>query len=163
MAAHFSKMMEQIHYMIQCKNQEDHHLRNRNTQKCYTKKLIKKARYLVYFATSSLAYCPDGLTSASFRMITHTELSSGFFLHLSTPINFRSFSVQSWSSSFLLPSGFFRNTFFEVLSSDILSSPFESSYFYCCYNIWFYIHNLQFIISFDFPAILIIYWAIHLS
>jgi hypothetical protein len=37
-----------------------------------------------------------------------------------------------------------------------MTSPFLSSYFYCCYNIWFSIRNLQFIICSDYPVILIL-------
>jgi hypothetical protein len=90
-------------------------------------------------------------------MVVHTDLSSAFFLHLLTPIGFTSFSV--WSNhlnfglpAFLLPSGFLRNTLFMVLSSEILTRwPAHSGFltFYCSYNIWFSIHNLQFIISLD--------------
>jgi hypothetical protein len=66
-------------------------------------------------------------------MITHTDLSSAFFLHLFTPIDFRSFSVQSnhlnfGLPAFLLQSGFPRYTSFTVLSSDILTRwPARSS------------------------------------
>jgi hypothetical protein len=52
-----------------------------------------------------------------------------------------------------------RNTF--LLSSDILTKWPAHSYFYCCYDSWFSIHNLQFIISLGSPAILIFYWAIY--
>jgi hypothetical protein len=45
--------------------------------------------------SSSLAYGPYSLTSASFRNIAYTDLSSAFFLHLLPPIYFRSFSVWS--------------------------------------------------------------------
>ena len=50
------------------------------------------------------------LTSVSFRMTAHTDLSSAFFLPLLTPIDFRPFSVQSnhlnfGLPAFLLPSG----------------------------------------------------------
>ena len=41
-----------------------------------------------------------------------------------------------------------------------MTSPFSSSYFNV--DIWFSIHNLQFIVSSDFPANLICYWAIYL-
>jgi hypothetical protein len=34
--AHSSETMVETHYMIQCKDREDHHLRNRNRQKFYT-------------------------------------------------------------------------------------------------------------------------------
>jgi hypothetical protein len=54
---------------------------------------------------------PYSLTSASFRMIAHTDLSSAFFLHLLTPIDLRPFSIQSSHlnfglPTFLLPSGY---------------------------------------------------------
>ena len=45
-------------------------------------------------SSSSLAYGPDGLNSAAFRMIAHANLSSNFFLLLATPIDFRSFAIQ---------------------------------------------------------------------
>lgn len=41
------------------------------------------------FVFSSFAYNPSSSTSASFRMIAHTDLSASFFLRLKTPINFR--------------------------------------------------------------------------
>jgi hypothetical protein len=47
------------------------------------------------FYSSSLAYGPYSLTSASFRMIAHADLSSALFLHLLTPIVSRSFTRQS--------------------------------------------------------------------
>jgi hypothetical protein len=47
------------------------------------------------FSSSSLSYGPYNLTNASFRMIAHTDLSFAFFLHLLTPIYFRSFPIQS--------------------------------------------------------------------
>jgi hypothetical protein len=46
-------------------------------------------------SSSSLASGPYSLTSVSFRMIAHTDLSSAIFLHLVTPIGFRSFSIHS--------------------------------------------------------------------
>ena len=84
-------------------------------------------------SSSSLAYGPYSLTSTSFRMTAHIDLSSAFFLRLLTPIDFRSFSILSNHLNFglpaiLLPSGFPRNAFFMVLSSDILSRwPANSS------------------------------------
>ena len=71
------------------------------------------------------AYGPYSLTISSFRMIAHADVSSAFFLHLFTPVGFRSFSPQSFHltfglPAFLLPSVFPRNTFFTVLSSNLL-------------------------------------------
>jgi hypothetical protein len=70
---------------------------------------------------------PHSLISTSFRTIAQADLSSAFFLHLLTPIDFRSFSTLSnhlnfGLPAFLLPSGFPINTFFTVLSSDILTT-----------------------------------------
>jgi hypothetical protein len=45
-------------------------------------------------SSSSLAYGPYSSTSASFRVTAHADLSSAFFLHLSTPTDFRSFLIQ---------------------------------------------------------------------
>jgi hypothetical protein len=45
-------------------------------------------------SSSSSAYGPYTLTNAAFRMIAQTDLSSTFFLHLLTPIDFRSFSIE---------------------------------------------------------------------
>jgi hypothetical protein len=113
---------------------------------------------------------PYSLTSVSFRMTAHTDLSSVFFLHLLLPIGFISFSVKSnhlnfGLPAFLLPSGFSRNTFYGpiIRHSYHMTSPFWSSYIYCCYNIWFSVHNLKFIIGSDSPASLFFYWAIYLS
>jgi hypothetical protein len=44
-------------------------------------------------SSSSSAYSPYSLTSASFRMIALTDLSSAFFLYLLTPMDFTSFSI----------------------------------------------------------------------
>jgi hypothetical protein len=44
---------------------------------------------LFFSSSSSLAYGPYSLTNASFRMIVHTDLSSAFFHHISTSIDFR--------------------------------------------------------------------------
>ena len=52
-----------------------------------TVNVLKKKQRAIY--SSSLAYGPYSLTSASFRMKAHTDLSSAFFLHLLTPIDFR--------------------------------------------------------------------------
>ena len=76
--------------------------------------------------TSSLAYSPYSLSSASFRMIASTEKSSVFFLYLMTTFDFRSLSIQSNHLNFGLPcfllsSGFPRNTSLTVLPSDILT------------------------------------------
>ena len=73
---------------------------------------------------SELAYCPG---SASFRTTAHTDLSSAFFLHLLTPIDFISFLTQFNHLNFglpssLLPSAFPRNPLLTVLSSDALTS-----------------------------------------
>jgi hypothetical protein len=77
-------------------------------------------------ASSALAYGPYSLTSASFRMIARIYSCSAFFLHLLTPIDFRSFSIQSnhlkfGLPTFLLPSGFPRNTLVAVLSSEVFT------------------------------------------
>jgi hypothetical protein len=53
--------------------------------------------------SSSLAYGPYSLASAFSRMIAHMDLSSAFFLHILTPTNFRSHSVQSSYLHFGLP------------------------------------------------------------
>ena len=73
---------------------------------------------------SELAYGPD---SAFFRTTAHTDLSSAFFLHLLTPIDFISFLTQFNHLHFglpssLLPSAFPRNTLLTVLSSDAVTS-----------------------------------------
>ena len=98
----------------------------------------------------------------------HTDLSSAFFRHLWTPFSFRSFSLQSnhlnfGLPSFLLQSGFPRNTFLTVLSSGILTrQPAHSGILIVIVSIWFSLHNQQFIISLDSPAILIFYLATYL-
>jgi hypothetical protein len=78
----------------------------------------------------SLAYGPYSLNSAAFRMRAHANLSSALFL-LSTPIDFRSFSIQYNHLNLLafrILSGFPRNTFFTILSSEILTRcPANSS------------------------------------
>ena len=61
---------------------------------------------------------------------------------------------------FAFPLVFFRIFFPEVLYfiirySQQMSSPFYSSFFYCCYDIWFYVRSMQFIIISNPPAILI--------
>jgi hypothetical protein len=86
---------------------------------------IKTTKHGFYSASSSLAYGPYSLTSASFRMTAHTDLSSALFLHLLTSVDFRSFSVESnhlnfGLPAFLLPCGFLRNTYVTVLSSDMV-------------------------------------------
>ena len=72
----------------------------------------------------SLAYAPYSLSTAS-RMIAHTVLSDAYFLHLLTPADLRSPSIQSNHLIFVFllppPYGFPTHTFFTILSSDILS------------------------------------------
>jgi hypothetical protein len=94
--------------------------------RCVTAHARTRARTHTHQSSSFLAYGPYSLTGASLRMIALMDLLSAFFLHLSTPIDFRSFSVQSYHFNFglpasHLPSGFPRNTFLMVLSSDILT------------------------------------------
>lgn len=78
---------------------------------------------------SSLAYGPPSLqyNQCLLQNDRHIYLPFAVFLHLLTSVDFRSFSVQSEHlnfglPSFLLTSGFPRNTFITVLSSDILST-----------------------------------------
>ena len=59
-------------------------------------------------------------------MIAHTDLVLCFFLHLLTPIDFKSSSAQSYHLNFGLPAflltpGFPRNAFFKVLTLDIFT------------------------------------------
>ena len=62
---------------------------------------------------------------ASFKTVVHRDLSSAYFPYLLAPIDSRSFSIQPQHLKFdfhyfILPSGFPRNTFFTLPSSDIL-------------------------------------------
>jgi hypothetical protein len=72
-----------------------HALQNRTKNNRFHPKMIMfvSVRFSNKISSSSLAYGPYSLTSTSFRMIAHTDLSSALFLHLLTSIDFRSFSV----------------------------------------------------------------------
>ena len=89
------------------------------------------------------------LTIASFRIISHINLSSAFFLHQLILIDFRSFSIQPNHLNGIIP--FFP---FHLLSLGIFTLAFIifrhsqvvlNFFLYCRYNVWFSIHNLQFI------------------
>jgi hypothetical protein len=80
-----------------------------------------------FVSPSSLSELAYGPCRASFRKTVHTDVSSAFFLHLLTPINFISFLTQYDHPNFglpasLLPFGFPRNNFLTVLSSDALTT-----------------------------------------
>jgi hypothetical protein len=117
-------------------------------------------------SSSSLAYGPYSLTSTSFIMIVRTDLTSAFSLHISIPIDFRHcqyslatlilvwffcFSFSTW-----LPQKYiFLRYYHQTLLPD--DQPILVFFFLCRYNIWFTIHNLQYIINSDSPAVLICY------
>jgi hypothetical protein len=94
------------------------------------------------YSSSSLAYGPYSLTSASFRLTAHKDLSSAFLLHLLTPIDFRSFSVQSNHPNFGLPAFLlasrFRHKYFPYSPAIRLpyhtTGPSQSSYCRSCYK-----------------------------
>lgn len=84
-------------------------------------------------SSSSLAYHPYSLTSDSFSMIAHTDLSSAFFHHLRQPLIW-DYCQYSLTTLILVSLLFFfhlvspRNIFFMHLSSDILTAwPAHSS------------------------------------
>jgi hypothetical protein len=81
---------------------------------------------LLFSSSSSLAYGRYSLTSASFRVVVHTYLSSAFSLHISTPIEIRrcQYSLATLILAFLLsfsiwfPHKYF---FYTVLTLDIVT------------------------------------------
>ena len=64
--------------------------KTRNTTTTTTTTTAAAAATYTASSSSSLAYGPYSTTSAPYRMIAHADLSSAFFLHHSTPIDFTS-------------------------------------------------------------------------
>jgi hypothetical protein len=103
-------------------------------------------------------------------MIAHGIRTYASYPHSGYPL-FLDYSQYSLATLILI----FLALFFHLVSSKILSlwshrqmflldgQPILVFLIYCCYNIWFPIHSLYFIIILDSPFIMIFIWSIYFS
>jgi hypothetical protein len=110
-----------------------------------SKPFPRKAKYNFFFFSIGTRSALSNQCSSLHPMTAHTALSSAFFLHPLTAVDFRSSQYSPINHLnfgppvFHLPSGFPRTTFFPAVASDILTStPAHSSlltYWYSCYSV----------------------------